>query len=94
MSTALIAETFALSTTEMANPVFTSVVTEGPSHLEHIFQDGSLVACIYQTIDGRYKFSCRGKLIPTRDYSSLAEAKHDLCQVLIFDQKLASDPAI
>ena len=66
-------------------PTFLSEVDKKDgAYLEHIYvrsprsESSGLVAVIYETIDGRHKFSSRYKLLPSESYTTVADAKHDL----------------
>lgn len=59
---------------------------ERTGYVEHVYLDGELIACIYETTDRirkswqqpTYKFSCKYKLTPSETYTSVGDAKHDL----------------
>lgn len=67
---------------------FYSVRAATPGYIEHIYvdQDGRqlLVATVYETLDKRYKFSCKWKLF-SESYNTVADAKHDLFQVIEYN---------
>ena len=62
---------------------------EKKGYLEHIFLNGTLIACIYSCHDTRkswqqpqYKFSSKYNTIPLDTYTSVSAAKHDLFLLL------------
>jgi hypothetical protein len=56
-------------------------------YVEHVFCDDIMVACIYD-VNNRYKFSCKYKLLPSQDYNTVADAKHDLFMILEYVLKI------
>jgi hypothetical protein len=71
--------------------------SERAGYLEHVFLtddsgEKSLVAVIYDTPQGRYKFSCRWKLTSSQDYGTVADCKHDLFLVISNALKKYVDP--
>ena len=71
--------------------MFSSTRVDCGSYLEHIYlhEDGRqlLVATVYEsTRRGVFKFSCKYKLF-SEDYKTVADAKHDLSQILEFNLK-------
>ncbi len=63
-------------------------------YIEHVYElkDGRklLVATIYETLDRRYKFSCKHKLY-SESYARVCDARHDLLQLLEFHAKSPVD---
>lgn len=55
-------------------------------YVEHVYMltgnSSLLVATIYETVDGYYRFGCRYKLTPSQKYKLVCDAKHDLFQIL------------
>ena len=75
----------------MSDLMFSSSRVNGDSYLEHIYlhEDGRqlLVAAVYEsTRRGIFKFSCKYRLF-SEDYKTVADAKHDLFQILEFNLK-------
>lgn len=75
----------------MSDLMFSSIRLDCGAYLEHIYlhEDGRklLVATVYEsTRRGVFRFSCKHKLF-SEDYKTVADAKHDLSQILEFNLK-------
>ena len=82
----------------MIDAMFSSTRVDCAPYLEHIYlhEDGRklLVATVYETLsltgESVYKFSCKYKLF-SDSYRTVADAKHDLFQILEFNLKKPVD---